>query len=466
MSENSFDIVVIGAGPGGYVCAIQAAKLGLKTALVEKSKNLGGTCLNVGCIPSKALLQSTEMYAFLHHKGASHGIKAKDLSIDLKALMQRKDSVVETLRKGVKALVSKNKITLFQGHGKLLAKDRIAIKGDKETNEITAKNIVLATGSKVTELPFLQIDDQRIISSDQAIALEEIPDKLVVVGGGAIGLELGSVWSRLGCKVTVLEFLPQIAAGFDKDVSQMAERIFKKQGMDIRTQTEVKGIQDKKGSFYVLAENKGRSIEIEADKVLVAVGRAPYHQELGLETVGVQLDEKNRVITDADFQTNVPGIYAVGDIVAGPMLAHKAEEEGVAVAKKIAGRHGEVNHELIPNVIYTEPEIASVGLTELSAQAKGIKVKTGKFPIMANGRAIASDATDGFVKVIAADETDRLLGIQIIAYNASELIASAVAHMEYGGSAEDLALTVHAHPTLSESLKEAALDVDKNAIHM
>lgn len=466
MLETSFDLVVIGAGPGGYVCAIQAAKLGLKTALIEKDKNLGGTCLNVGCIPSKALLHSTEMYSFLHHKGQSHGIRTKNLSVDLKALMQRKDTVVDTIRKGVKTLVSKNKIRLFQGHGQLLAADRVLIKGAEKTEEITTKNVVLATGSKSVELPFLKFDNKHIISSDQAIALDEVPGKLVVVGGGAIGLELGSVWSRLGSKVTIFEFLPQIAAGFDKDVSQMAERLFKKQGLDIRTETTVKGTQNKKGIFSVLAEKKGQTLEVEANKVLVAVGRAPFHKELGLETIGVQLDEKNRIITNADFQTNIPNIYAIGDVIAGPMLAHKAEEEGVAIAKKIAGHHGEVNNHLIPNVVYTEPEIASVGLTEYSAQAKGIKIKTGKYPMIANGRAIASHATDGFVKIIASAETDQLLGVQIIAHNASELIASAIAHMEYGGSAEDLALTIHAHPTLSESLKEAALTVDNNTIHI
>ncbi len=464
MAENSFDVTVIGAGPGGYVAAIRASQLGLKTALVEKRETLGGTCLNIGCIPSKALLHSTEIYEFLREKGADHGIKTGSLKIDVGALMKKKDAVVENLVKGVATLVSKKGVTVFQGAARIKDANTVEVDGpDKATLE--TRNIVIATGSRVSELPSLKIDGKTVVTSDDAIAFDKTPGKLVVVGGGAIGLELGAVWSRLGSEVTVLEFLPRIAAGFDTDISRMLERILKKRGMNFVTGAKVTGAETRKGKVTVTAEHNGDQKTYEADKVLVAVGRRPCTEGLGLEDAGVELDDRKRVKTDNHFRTSVKNIYAIGDVIAGPMLAHKAEEEGVAVAEILAGKPGHVNYDVIPNVIYTDPEVASAGLGEDHAKEKEIKVNVGKFPLSANGRALAMDATEGLVKVIACAETDRLLGVQILGRNASEFISGAVAHMEYGGSAEDLARTVHAHPTISETLKEAALAVDKRAIH-
>ncbi len=464
MSDNQFDLIVVGAGPGGYVAAIRASQLGLKTALVEKRKTLGGTCLNIGCIPSKALLHSTEIYHFLDEKAREHGIKTGSLEIDVPALMKKKDAVVGNLVKGVGTLVSKKGVTVFHGAGRL--KDRNTVLVDGETNEtLTGKHIILATGSAVAELPSLKIDGKSIVSSDHAIAFDSVPRKFVVVGGGAIGLELGAVWARLGSEVTVVEFLPRIASTFDADISKTLERILKKQGIRIQTGTKVTGVKKQKNKLIVTAESNGSAKEFEADKVLVAVGRKPYTEGLGLEEIGIELDDKKRVKTDEHFRTNVENIHAIGDIVSGPMLAHKAEEEGVAVAEIIAGKPGHVNYDVIPNVIYTDPEVASAGMGEDEAGEKRIKVNVGKFPLAANGRALAIDATDGIVKVIASADTDRVLGVQIIGRNASEFISGAVAHMEYGGSAEDIARTVHAHPTVSECLKEAALAVDKRAIH-
>lgn len=465
MSEaNSFDCIVIGSGPGGYVAAIRAAQLGFKTALVEKDKHLGGTCLNVGCIPSKALLHSTEMYHFTAHGAQAHGIKIKNPAIDVSQLMAKKSATVEQLRGGIQHLMKANKIKVYHGLGSLTGSNQIRVQGKTETT-LEAKHIILATGSSVIELPFLPFDGETIVSSDEAIAFTEIPKKLAVVGAGAIGLELGSVWARLGAQVEVLEFLPHIASGFDTDVSKTAERLFKKQGLNFHLGTQVTGVNQKGERAVLTAEKDGEQLEIEADKILVAVGRRPNTQGLGLESVGIACDEKGRIPIDVQYRTSAPGIYAIGDVTTGPMLAHKAEEEAVACVECIAGQAGHVNYDCIPNVIYTEPEIASVGLTEATAKEQGLAVKVGKFNFLANGRAIATDATDGFAKVIADAESDRLLGIQIIAKSASEMIASAIAHMEYGGSAEDLARTVHAHPTLSETLKEAALAVDGRALH-
>lgn len=465
MSEdNTFDVIIVGSGPAGYVAAIRSAQLGFKTALVEKNKHLGGTCLNVGCIPSKALLHSTEMYHFASHGAEAHGISHKDLKIDIKQLMSKKSATVDQLRAGIVHLMKTNKIQVFEGLGSLIGGNQVSVAGaTKET--LSAKHIIIATGSRSIELPFLPFDGETVVSSDQAIAFEEIPKKMAVVGAGAIGLELGSVWGRLGAEVNVVEFLPAIAAGFDKDISKMAERFFKQQGMTFHLGTKVTGVQKTKKGVILNAEKGDKAIEFEADKILVAVGRCPNTEGLGLDTVSITCDAKGRIPVDANYQTSAPGIYAIGDVIAGPMLAHKAEEEAVACIELIAGQAGHVNYDLIPNVIYTEPEIASVGLTEAAAKEQGIQYKAGKFNFMGNGRAIATDATSGCVKVIADAETDRLLGIQIIAKSASELIASAVAHMEYGGSAEDLARTVHAHPTLSEAMKEAALAVDGNALH-
>ena len=462
--ENQFDVLVIGAGPGGYVAAIRASQLGFKTALVEKDKYLGGTCLNVGCIPSKALLHSTEQYHFAQHLAGAHGIAFKDLSIDISKLMERKSSVVTQLRKGVEHLVKKGKISLIKGKASFNAEGAVIVKGESE-RKLQAKHTIIATGSRTTELPFLPFDGKTVISSDEAIALESVPKRLAVVGAGAIGLEMGSVWARLGAQVDVVEFLPAVAPTFDTDISRAAERIFRKQGLNFHLQTKVTGWEKKGKSAILKAEKEGKAITIEADKILVAVGRQPYTDGLGLDAVGVELDERKRIVTDKLFRTSVKGIYAIGDVIKGPMLAHKAEEEGVACVELIAGKAGHVNYDVIPNVVYTEPEIASVGLSEQAAKEQSMDVKVGKFVLAANGRAIASDATDGMVKVIACAKTDRLLGIQLVAKNGSELIASAVAHMEYGGSAEDIARTIHAHPTLSESIKEAALAVEGAAIH-
>ncbi|CAA6689863.1 MULTISPECIES: dihydrolipoyl dehydrogenase [unclassified Lentimonas] len=461
MSENNFDLVVIGSGPGGYVAAIRGAQLGLKTALVEKSKTLGGTCLNVGCIPSKALLHSTEMYHFAGHGAAAHGIDLTNLSISIEQLMAKKDKTVAQLCGGIQHLMKANKIQVFNGLGVLDGDNKVRV----QDTTLHAKHIIIATGSTSIELPFLPFDGETVVSSTGAIAFKEVPEKLAVIGAGAIGLELGSVWARLGAEVNVIEFLPVIAPTYDKDVSKMAERLLKKQGLNFHLKTKVTGIKQSKGKQILTAEKAGKEIEFEVDKVLVAVGRKPYTDRLGLETVGITTDEKGRIPVDAHFKTSAPGIYAIGDVIPGPMLAHKAEEEAVACVERIAGQAGHVNYDVIPNVIYTDPEIASVGLGDAAAKEQGYETKVGKFNFAGNGRAIASDATDGFAKVIADKKTDRILGVQVIGKGASELIASAVAHMEYGGSAEDLARTVHAHPTISEAIKEAALAVDGNALH-
>ncbi|MCZ6672662.1 MAG: dihydrolipoyl dehydrogenase [Verrucomicrobia bacterium] len=464
MREHVFDVVVIGSGPGGYVAAIRASQLGLKTALLEKGE-LGGTCLNVGCIPSKALLHSTEMLHFAEKKAANHGIQFSGISMDLSQTMKRKDTVVETLRKGVRALVTKKGGSIFEGLGIIQNPDTIVVKKGEEETILTAKNIIVATGSTPIELSFLPYDGKTVVSSDQAIAFDSVPAELAVIGASAIGLELSSVWARLGSKVTVIEYLPKIAPSFDDDICKLSERVFKRQGLIFHTGTKVTGAESKRDKLVLTAEKNGKDVRIEADIVLVAVGRKPNTKNTGLESVGVKLDDKGRIQIDQHFKTNIPGIYAIGDVVAGPMLAHKAEEEGVAVAEIIAGKAGHVNYEVIPNVIYTDPEIASVGISEQEAKEQGIEVVTGKFNLSANGRAIASDVTEGLVKVIADAKTDKLLGVQILAHNASELIAASVTHMEYGGSAEDLARTIHAHPSLSESIKEAALDVDGRGIH-
>ncbi|MEX0331644.1 MAG: dihydrolipoyl dehydrogenase [Puniceicoccaceae bacterium] len=464
MAEEKFDVIVIGSGPGGYVCAIRCAQLGLRTAVVEKDPHLGGTCLNVGCIPSKALLHSTELYHEAQH-GEAHGLVFEKLQPDVGKLMERKTAVVNQLRKGVETLLSKRKIAVFEGMGRIASKGKVdVIPGEGEPIQLEADNIVIATGSVPVTLPFIEMDGQRIVSSTEAIAFDSIPSSLLVIGAGAIGLEIGSVWSRLGSEVTFVEFLPTIAAGSDDDVSKLAERTFKKQGMSFHTSTKVTGCEIKGDQVAVTAEKKGKAVTFEAEKVLVAVGRKPFTENLGLEQVGIEPDDKGRIPVSG-FKTTVDGIWAIGDVIEGPMLAHKAEEDGVAVAELIAGKAGHADYSRVPNVIYTEPEIASVGMTERQAKESGIEYKVGTFPLLANGRAIAQAATSGMAKVIAAADDDRILGAAIVASGASEIIASLVAHMEYGGSAEDLAGTIHAHPTISESLKEAALAVDGRAIH-
>ena len=455
--DSSFDLIVIGAGPGGYVCAFRAAQLGLKVALVEKRATLGGTCLNVGCIPSKALLHSSEHLVWAKQHAAEHGIKLGSVELDLAAFLKRKDDVVTKLVGGVGQLAKARKITVVTGAASFVSANTIAV-GDQK---LTARNIVIATGSAPVELPFMKFDGKTVVSSDHAIAFDSIPKKLVVVGGGAIGLELGSVWSRLGSDVTVVEFLPKIIATYDDDIVRNFTRLLQKQGLKIEVGAKVTGF----ANGVLTAERDGKKLEFPADKVLVSVGRRPFTDSLGLDKAGVQLDEKKRVKVDEHLRTTVAGIWAIGDVVAGPMLAHKAEEDGVAVAEWIAGKHGHVNWDLVPAIVYTSPEVASVGLGEDAAKAKGLAVNVGKFNFAANGRAIAAGATDGYAKIIADAKTDKILGAQILGHNAGELISEVVTHLEYGGSAEDLARTIHAHPTMSEAVKEAGLAVSKSALH-
>ncbi len=458
-APSSFDLIVIGAGPGGYVCAFRAAQLGLKVALVEKRATLGGTCLNVGCIPSKALLASSEHFAFAKGHAAEHGIKTGEVSIDVAAMLKKKDGIVQKLTSGVAALAKARKVTVVTGEAKFVSANTVSV----ADQNLTAKNIVIATGSAPVELPFLQFDGQTILSSTEALTLPAVPKSLAVVGGGAIGLELGSVWARLGAEVTIVEFLPKIAAASDDDVVRNYTRILQKQGLKIEVNAKVTGYDTAKK--VLLAERDGKIVEIPAEKVLVAVGRRPYADGLNLAAAGVELTDKKRIKVDAHLRTTAPGVWAIGDVIDGPMLAHKAEEDGVAVAEWIAGKHGHVNWDLMPAIIYTEPEIATVGLGEDAAKAKGLAITVGKFNFAANARALANDAGDGFVKIIADAKSDKILGAQILGKNAGELIGEIVAHMEYGGSAEDLARTIHAHPTMSEAVKEAAMAVSKTAIH-
>jgi dihydrolipoamide dehydrogenase len=458
---SSFDLIVIGAGPGGYVCAFRAAQLGLKVALIDKRAALGGTCLNVGCIPSKALLHATEHFAWAKHHAADSGIKLGSVEIDVGAMMMKKDAVVAKLTGGVAMIAKGRKVTTLIGTATFTSPNEVEVKGEKETTKLTGKHFVIATGSAPVELPFMKFDGETIVSSDHAIAFKEVPKKLVVVGGGVIGLELGSVWARLGAEVTVVEFLPKIIATFDDDIVRNFTRILQKQGLKIEVGAKVTGFA--KG--VLTAEREGQKIEIAADKVLVAVGRRPYTDSLALEKAGVSLDEKKRVKVDNHLRTSAKNIWAIGDVVAGPMLAHKAEEDGVAVAEWIAGKHGHINWDLVPGIVYTNPEVASVGLGEDEAKNRGLAVNVGKFNFAANGRAIAMDATEGYVKIIADAKTDKILGCQILGHNAGELISEVVTHMEYGGSAEDLGRTIHGHPTMSEAVKEAGLAVSKNAIH-
>jgi dihydrolipoamide dehydrogenase len=477
---DSFDVAIIGAGPGGHVCAFRSAQLGLKVALIEKRPSLGGTCLNIGCIPTKALLHLSGHYAWAQHHAADSGIKLAGVELDLAALMKKKDAAVQKLVGGVAQLAKARKITVITGHATLTGASTIEISpgGSPPAGEMTtiaAKNIVLAPGSAPSELSFLPFDGRTVVSSDQAIGFDAVPPRLVVVGGGAIGLELASVWARLGSEVTIVEFLPKIAANYDDDVVRLLTRLLTKQGMKIEVAARVTGlkprIEDSRskaedgGPAVLLAERDGKPMEFPADKILVSVGRRPVTENLGLEKAGVELDEKKRIRVDDHLRTNVPGIWAIGDAVAGPMLAHKAEEDGAAAAEWIAGKAGHIDWNLMPGIIYTDPELAGVGLGEDVAKARGLDVRVGKFYFAANGRAIAADAADGFVKVIADAKTDRILGAQIIGPNASELISEIVTHMEYGGSAEDLARTVHSHPTLSEAVKEAGLAVSKSALH-
>ena len=463
-----FDLIVIGAGPGGYVAAIRASQLGMKVACIEKRGTLGGTCLNVGCIPSKALLDSSELYHLAHARFGHHGIKADKLSLDLPAMLARKDKVVKDLTDGVNFLFKKNKIEWIKGAARFTSPTSLSVKGpDGQETAIEAPKIVIATGSEPIELPFLKFDGKSIVSSTEALCFTKVPEHLIVVGGGYIGLELGSVWKRLGAKVTVVEFLPKIVPMVDGEIGQALFKSLQKQGIEFHLETKVTGATAVKDKLLVKAESKdGKPMEFQADKVLVSVGRRANVDGLGLAQVGVDHDSKTgKVKTDHHFRTNVPSVYAIGDVISGPMLAHKAEEEGVAVAELLAGKAGHVNYDTIPSVIYTWPEMASVGQTEEQLKEKGIAYKVGKFPFLANGRAKAMDESEGFVKVLANAKTDRVLGVHILGPRASDMIAEAVTTMEFSGSAEDIARICHSHPTLSEALKEAAMAVDSRAIH-
>ena len=463
-----YDLIVIGTGPGGYVCAIRAAQLGLKTAVVEKRATFGGTCLNVGCIPSKAMLHASELYEEAGHSFAQMGIKVGKPSVDLAALLKYKEQNVEANVKGVAFLFKKNKIDAFHGAGRIVAPGKVEVTdADGKTQTLETKNIVIATGSDVARLNGIDIDEKRIVSSTGALDLAKVPQKLLIVGAGIIGLELGSVWRRLGAEVTIVEFLDHILPGIDSEVARQFHRLLQKQGVAFKLSCKVAAVDTSGKTLKVKVEpaGGGAAETIEADVVLVAIGRIPYTEGLGLDAAGVKRDNRGRVIVDPHFQTNIAGIYAIGDVIAGPMLAHKAEEEGVALAEILAGQAGHVNYEVIPNVVYTYPEIASVGKTEEELKAAGIAYQVGKFPFTANARARANLMTEGFVKILADAKTDRVLGVHILGPDAETMIAEAAMAMEFGASSEDIARTCHAHPTLSEAVKEAALAVAKRAIN-
>jgi dihydrolipoamide dehydrogenase len=467
--SDAFDVVVIGAGPGGYVAAIRAAQLGLKTACIDKRDALGGTCLNVGCIPSKALLHASHLYHEANHDFAKYGIKAKGVEVDIKAMLASKNKVVDDLTGGIEFLFKKNKVEWIKGTGRFTGKGAIEVAlNDGGTRNITAKDTIIATGSDVASLPGIEIDEKKVVSSTGALDIPKVPKNMVVIGGGVIGLELGSVWSRLGANVTVVEFMDQVLPGMDGEVRKNFGRILKKQGMTLKLSSKVTDVKKTKAGVDVTFEpvKGGDGETIKADVVLVSVGRRPYTDGLGLETIGVEMDERSRVKINHDFSTNVTGVWAIGDVVEGPMLAHKAEDEGVACAENIAGLTGYVNHDVIPGVVYTHPEVASVGKTEEELKEAGVSYNAGKFPFTANSRAKANQSTDGFVKILADKETDRVLGIHIIGGDAGNMIAQATTAMEFGASAEDIALTCHAHPTETEAMKEAALAVHKRTIHM
>lgn len=461
---KKFDVLIIGAGPGGYVCAIRCAQLGMSVGVVEKRKSLGGTCLNVGCIPSKALLSASEKFEEAEHHFDAIGIKTSGVKLDLKKMMSFKDDVVKANTAGIDFLFKKNKIEHIVGAGKITAPGKVSV--GKDTYE--ADNIIIATGSDVISLPGIEIDEKRVVSSTGALELSEVPKSMVVIGGGVIGLELGTVYRRLGAQVTVVEFQDNILPGMDEEIRKEAQKLFKKQGLEFKLSSKVTS-----------AKNTGKSVELEiepaaggkaekmsVDIVLMAVGRKPYTDSLGLESVGVEMDERGRVKTDEFFETNVEGIYAIGDVIAGPMLAHKAEDEGVVLAEMLAGESGHIDYDLIPGVVYTWPEVANVGKTEGQLKAAGVAYNIGKFPFMANGRARAMNMTDGFVKILADAKTDRILGAHIIGPNAGDLIQEVVNVMEFQGTAEDIARTCHAHPTLTEVVKEAALAVHKRPLHI
>lgn len=466
---SQFDVTIIGSGPGGYVCAIRCAQLGLKTALIEKYSTLGGTCLNVGCIPSKALLDSSEHFENAKHNFANHGIIINEPKADLARMVERKNEVVDQTTKGINFLMDKNKVTVFQGVGSFESATQVKVtKQDGSSEVLDTKYAVIATGSKPSSLPFINIDKERIITSTEALNLKEIPKHLIVIGGGVIGLELGSVYKRLGADVTVVEFMDKIIPTMDGALSKELQKVLKKQGMKFMLSTAVSAVERNGDTVKVSAKDKkGAEVSVEGDYVLVSVGRKPYTDNLGLDKAGVELDERGRVKTDSHLQTNVSNIYAIGDVVVGAMLAHKAEEEGVFVAETLAGQKPHVNYNLIPGVVYTWPEVSAVGKTEEQLKAEGVAYKVGSFPMRALGRSRASGDTDGFVKILADEKTDEVLGVHMIGARAADLIAEAVTAMEFRASAEDISRMSHAHPTFAEAIKEAALDAtEKRPLHM
>ena len=460
---DKFDVIVIGAGPGGYVCAIRCAQLGMKTAIIEKRETLGGTCLNVGCIPSKALLHASERYEEAGHHLKDLGVNVSGVKLDLKAMMKHKQGTVDANTQGIEFLMKKNKITKITGAGEIVEAGKVKV--GKDTYE--ADNIIIATGSDVISLPGIEIDEKQIVSSTGALELGKVPKDMVVIGGGVIGLELGTVWRRLGAKVTVVEFLDQILPGMDGEIRKEATKIFKKQGIEFKTSSKVTGAKTSKNGVELTVEPAagGDSETLKAEVVLMAIGRKPYTEGLGLDKVGVKLDDRGRVEVDEFFETSVEGIFAIGDVIRGPMLAHKAEDEGVVLAEILAGESGHIDYNCIPGVVYTWPEVASVGKTEEQLKEAGVSYKVGKFPFMANGRARAMNATEGFVKGLADAKTDRVLGAHLLGPNVGDLVQEIVTVMEFDGTAEDIARTCHAHPTLTEVVKEAALAVEKRQIH-
>ena len=469
MSDETYDLIVIGGGPGGYVAAIRAAQLGMRVACVERRNTLGGTCLNVGCIPSKALLQSSHHYEVALKELATHGVLAESVSLDLETMMQRKEKVVLDLTQGIEYLFKKNGVAYINGEGAIVAPNRVKVlpQSGEEARHLNGENILIATGSSVTPLPGVEIDEERILSSTGALALNKVPATLLVIGGGVIGLELGSVWRRLGAEVTVVEYMDTLLLGMDLDLRKQMQRSMKKQGMTLKLSTKVVSAEKSGEKVQLMVESlkNGKCEILEAEAVLVAIGRQPYTQGLGLAESGVDIDQRGFIKVDATYQTNVSGIYAIGDVIGGAMLAHKAEEEGVAVAENLAGRSGHVNYKAIPGVVYTKPEVASVGRTEDSLKEEGVEYSIGKFPFGANSRARCNGVSEGFVKIIADAKSDRVLGVHIIGPAAGELIAEAVLAMEFGASSEDIARTCHAHPSLGEAVKEAALAADGRAIH-
>ena len=466
--ENNFDLVVIGGGPGGYVCAIRAAQLGLKTACVESRGALGGTCLNVGCIPSKSLLNLSENFHKAKKDFNQQGIEFNSIKLNIEKMMANKNKSIQVLTKGVEFLFKKNKVTYFKGKGVLFSKNDIVVyESNKQKTNIKAKNIVIATGSEAASLPGINIDEKNIVSSTGALSFDKVPKKLAVIGGGYIGLEMGSVWSRLGSEVTVIEYLDFITPGMDKEISNEFQKILTKQGIKFKLESKVESVRSNGNSVSIKYTNVKDSKEeiVEVDKVLVSVGRKPYTEGLNLMKVGIKKDQKGRIEVNKKLQTSVNNIYAIGDVIKGPMLAHKAEEEGIAVAEILAGQAGHVNYDVIPGVIYTSPEVATVGKTEEQLKEEKILYKVGKFPFLANSRAKVNNETDGFVKILADSKTDKVLGVHIIGPHCGDMIAEMALAMEFGASAEDIARTCHAHPTHTEAIKEAALAVDKRPIH-